>query len=455
MRLLDAATGVRVMIVDEAEQLGRGVAFGTTDVRHLLNVPSGSMSARAEEPDDFLQWLGAHGHEDIGANDFARRYDYGSYLGERLAEASARGEAALEHVRRRVTGFELSGVGHRLVLDDGSCLSADAVVLALGLLAPSDDWVPPGVTESPCVVRDPWAPGALAELPGDRDVLLVGTGLTMVDIALTVARPGRVVHAVSRHGLLPTAHLRAALPPLPAPDLRATSTLEGVRRAIKAHIGAAVAQQGDWRPAIDGLRPQIPAVWKSLSETDRGRFLREDLRAWEVRRHRMAPPADAALRQHLESGTVRLHTGHVDHARECLRGLDVTLSCGERLAVAVAVGCTGPRTDPRRTSDPFIAALLTRGVARPGPSSLGLDSADDGRLRDDLGRSHDAIWTLASLRRGNLWETTAIPEIRAQAADVALDVLDSLDRRIAAQGHTGPRLSSGRATGSALMHGGP
>jgi uncharacterized NAD(P)/FAD-binding protein YdhS len=91
----------------------------------------------------------------------------------------------------------------------------------------------------------------------------------------------------------------------------------------------------------------------------------------------------------------------------------------ERLDVAGIVNCTGPRETIATTDDPVLAGLVGSGHARLGPAGLGVDTADDGSLLSAAGIPSRVLFTLGSLRKGGLWETTAIPEIRAQASDLA------------------------------------
>ena len=64
--------------------------------------------------------------------------------------------------------------------------------------------------------KDPWAAGAL-DVDPDGEVLLLGTGLTMLDIAIALKEHGHrgVIHAVSRRGLLPQPHRVSIRPPTP------------------------------------------------------------------------------------------------------------------------------------------------------------------------------------------------------------------------------------------------
>jgi uncharacterized NAD(P)/FAD-binding protein YdhS len=176
----------------------------------------------------------------------------------------------------------------------------------------------------------------------------------------------------------------------------------------------------NWRDAIDGVRPVTAQLWAALPPRQRRRFLRERRRAWDTRRHRMAPMVGSRLRELLQRERVRLGAGTVLAARSVGAGVEVrvaasrsgrvhTLTC-ERIVV-----CTGAGIDVRRSGVSLLDALLSDGSASPDPLALGLRTTADGALLDSRGRADRRLLTLGALRRGELWETTAVDEIRAQA----------------------------------------
>jgi prepilin-type processing-associated H-X9-DG protein len=180
-----------------------------------------------------------------------------------------------------------------------------------------------------------------------------------------------------------------------------------------------VGEHGDWRPAVDSLRPITTALWRGLSTVDRAEFLAEDASGWDSLRHRMAPSVAHALTTARRSGAVTVGRGQVAWAKEHADGLQVGMADGHVLNPHWVLNCTGPATDLTRSTCPLTRALLVVGSARPGELGIGLDTDDDGRLLGADGVAVDTVWTLGSLRRGQLWESTAIPELRAQAADLA------------------------------------
>jgi uncharacterized NAD(P)/FAD-binding protein YdhS len=325
--------------------------------------------------------------------------------------------------------------GVHLALAAGCVLPADAMVLARGISAPGTAWAPAALAASDRFVADPWAPGALDRLATvEGDVLLVGTGLTMVDDALPLARPGgRTRHAGSRRGRVPAAHTTRPKPPTPAPSAplaavaggHAPADLDGLRALVRDTVAAAVRETRDWRPAFDTLRPLTAALWSCLGPDERADFLSTDAAWWDLHRHRMPPSTAAAVARMRADDSLRVGSDEVLEAEETRDGLVVVLASGRRRAVGAVVNCTGPQGDVRRVADPLIDDLLAGGTAVPGPLGLGLRT-HGGRVVDASGARDAPVWTLGAMRRGELFETTAVPEIRAQAAAVAASVAAEL-----------------------------
>jgi uncharacterized NAD(P)/FAD-binding protein YdhS len=443
------STRCDLVLIDPADLLGRGVAFGTPDPRHLLNVPASGMSALPEDPGHFVAWRAAQDPDQPSLPwVFAPRRQFAWYLQAVLADslAAAADQVTLRHERVRAVAARRSGAGVAVVTDEGRELAADAVVLATGLPVAGDSWAPRSLSSSAFFVPDPWAPGALDLIRRDRSgppaVLLVGTGLTMVDVALSLTgpaeRPDRVLHAVSRTVRLPRVH--AAGPKLPAiPDVSAWDpSLAELRTRVRRHLKDVVLSTGDWRPALDGLRFQVPALWGRMSEADRIEFLREDAGAWNVLRHRMPRSSAQALHGLRATGRLQLHCGTASGTTPLRHGgLRVSLSGGRQDDVGWVVNCTGPQSDIRLLGDPLLDDLVHHrdgaALASVATAGMGLRTVN-GRLIDAAGTTQAPLWTLGALRRGELWESTAVPEIRSQALAVATAVLDTvapLPRRLA------------------------
>ena len=399
-----------VVLIEPGEP-GGGLAYGFAQPWHLLNSRAGAMSADPADPGHFVRWANAHGLT-AGSADFLGRRDYGDYLRDVLDEAAAAHPGRLTIRRARATG--LTGAWS-VTLDNGTEVAADDVIVAVG--NPQGSQPAPVRPDQPGYLADPWRPGALEALPGSAPVLLIGTGLTAVDATLTLFAGGdrsAPVTMVSRRGQLPLAHTVEAAPPFTT-ALNDCATLRDVVHAVRASIGAA----GDWRAVVDGLRPYLDELWVALTPDEQDAFLRHLARPWECHRHRMAPSVArqiAALRGEegllIRSGGIRAITAAPQG------GLNVEFGDGDRQWYAAVVNCAGPGKLPG-SANPFVARLLDAGLARIGPHNLGLDIDGDGRLIGADGLPQPGLLLVGPLRRGAQWETTAVPEIRAQAHRLA------------------------------------
>ena len=412
--LRGAAPGTRVLLIERGDRTARGIAYGTGDARHRLNVAAGRMSVLPDEPDDLVAWAGC------APETFLPRARYGDYLCARLGEAAADSAARLERLQGEVVAVRDRGGALELRLRSGGTLACDRAVLALGWLPVAAPW--PGDER---VVTDPWAPGALGRAAQPGTTLVVGTGPTAIDVALTVtAEPGARVVAVSRHGRLPFAHLSALRTPAPPPDFgTGVLRLRTAERIVRAHLAQIELDGYDWRDGIDGMRPLLPGLWARVPEPDRRRFLAGRLRAWEIRRHRLAPEVAREVAALRADGRLEVRAASVEGLRADGRRVELQLGDGRVLRGERVVLCAGAGGAVAGTTDRLVTDLVDCGLAVPDPLGLGLRTAPGGALLDRRGLASPRLWTLGPLRRGELWESTAVPELRVQAAGVAGEVL--------------------------------
>ncbi len=399
-RLPDAA----VVAVGTGHAPGRGVAYSTTDAQHRMNVPVRRLSVDADGSGHLAEWLAAHGH-DVGPDDYLPRGTYGAYL---AAQLTATGTDVLD--ARVVSARPDGGTGWALGLADGRTLRARAVVLATG---PPSGPGPVALPDHPRVIADPWVPDLADRAAAAGEVVVLGTGLTMVDVALTATAAGATVTALSRHGYVPRSHpVHREAPTEPFPLPAGPLTAAQVRRLVVVHCRT---EPAGWPAAMDAARDRADAIWSRVPETEQAKLLRRGLSEWTVHRHRMAPPVAESFAGLLRTGRVRVERGTVRSVTATADDATVHTHDGRRRRTALVVSCTGPSSDVSRTTDPLLRHLLGTGAARVGPHRLGL--AVD-RCGQALG-PHPGLYTVGLLRRGTLVETTAVPEIRAQAAELA------------------------------------
>jgi uncharacterized NAD(P)/FAD-binding protein YdhS len=430
---------LRIWLIDNYGRHGLGQAYSTGHPAHLLNAMAGQMSALADDPDDLIRWAADEASSApgrVGAaqgavtrTTFLPRQDYGRYLRDTLADAERRASpvASLTRLSSEVRAVRPANAGPalRLTLADGQ-LAADAAVLATGN-APAR--LPFEVPPSDRIIADPWQPGALARVCG-RSVVILGTGLTMIDlaVAITAAHPDAVIHAVSRHGLLPRPHpgtQPTGRQPLWLPVMARTTgpvRLADLMRQVRAEIAASPAS---WFEVMDALRPLVPGLWRRLPADDQRMFLRHVARYWEVHRHLMPPATASRITALQATGRLVVHRGRVVAMTEHDGRLQILADTGadtRQLDADWLINGTGSTPDVTATASPLLRDLFSTGLARPDPLRLGIDATPDGRVLSTAGAPSDVLFALGPPLRGLWYETTAIPEIRDQSAALARQI---------------------------------
>jgi uncharacterized NAD(P)/FAD-binding protein YdhS len=424
-----------VLLIEPNEGLGRGLAFGTTTAEHLLNVPARNMSAFPDEPSHFFEWLQSNKDPDVSPTAFVSRQWYGEYVGSLLTEQLSQPDSAsFRYVGEAVVTVERRNEMLRLTLSDSSQHNARFVVLAVGNFPPPDP-APFRQLSNRRYAKYAWSSEALDGITDADSVLLIGSGLTAIDQVVALHDRGfqGKIYMLSRRGLLPALHkLGHTWPAEWTADLPASMRplLAEVRRQVRLAAESGV----DWRAVIDSIRPATQRVWKSLDVSERRRFLRHVRCFWEVHRHRLAPEIGQLLDELRQSGRLIVKAGRV---LECADDDDsVTVSYRARqstrtevLRVSRVVNCTGHETDARKIDSPVVRSLLDHELARVDASALGLDVNDDGAVIDTSGVPSKSLFALGSIRKGLLWESTAVPEIRVQAQSLAERLAEALMTR--------------------------
>lgn len=435
VQLLRNAKGpLRLSLINRSGRLARGLAYGTRSPSHILNVPAERMSLFPEQPSDFLDFARRQ-MPDAGPGDFLPRHLYGDYLQDRLGHAIAEAAPGVRFSSICQQALELVDQGDhlRLMLDDGQPLDSRKVVIATGNFAPATPAPLKPLESDPRYLRDPWSAGALETIPTDARVLLLGTGLTMYDMALALQDQGHqgALLALSRRALLPHAHRDNAHPPglLPLPQgllqpMPLASRLHKVRRLVRQ-----AAEDGyDWRDVIAALRAVTPALWQQMNDSQRQRFLRHLQPYWDVHRHRAAPLVAQRIAELHGSGRLRVQAGRVLTAQALDQGIELAIRPRGETQVSTArfdvvINCTGPCTDLRTVKEPLLRGLLDQGTILQDNQGLGLKTDADFRLLDAGDRAHPHLYLLSPMLRASHWEATAVPELRVHAERLAAHLL--------------------------------
>ena len=409
-----AEAGIASILIHDGADVGLGVAYSTAFEGHLLNVRSGRMSAVEGRPADFVAWLRRHRPDLADPIDFAPRKVFGDYVRDRLAAVEVAHPGRIERIVGRAAVVE----GDVVRLTDGRAMAGNVVVLATGNPAPASASGEAGGR----IIGDPWAVGALDRIAPDDSVLIVGTGLTMVDMIqslLAQGWKGRAT-ALSRRGLTPRTHADT-------PDRPADLPVQALSGPVSARLSAARATTcaSGWRGVMEAYRPITADLWAAADTTERARMVRHLRPWWDVHRHRIAPRIAHTLAGLTASRRLRIVAGRlgvVEADRDGVWAGWAPRGGGVQppLTANWLIDCTGPAHSP--ATDPLTAPLLAAGRARLDPLRLGLDLDADGRVLDADGVPDSRLFVLGPPARAAFWETIAVPDIRKRIEAVVAAV---------------------------------
>lgn len=400
------------------------------------------MSAFPDDPNHFLNWAQRQEHlsaeivpDGVRADTFVPRKLYGSYLQSLLDEAEANAPVGvrLERCRNEAVAIELQPEGAAVRLQSDRILHVQKVVLALGNFPSSHPPVQtPNFYTSRRYIGSAWSAKALSNLNPKEPLLLIGSSLTMVDLAIALQKQGHQgkIHVVSRHGLLP--HRHKATSSSPSSVKIELQPLRVLVRQVREQIRVAADWGQDWRTVIDALRPVTQELWQALSFKEQKQFLRHLRAYWDIHRHRLAPHVADGIDAMLHSGQLVVHAGRIQAYHEDSCGVNVTIRQrhaleNTTLRVSRVVNCTGPAANYRKLQHPLVVNLRSQGLLCPDELALGIKTAPNGALLNELEETSNCLYTLGPTRKGDLWESVAVPEIRTQAMNLAQEILSQLE----------------------------
>lgn len=431
------AEPLRLILIDR-DQHGPGTAYADdSSYTCLLNVPAGRMSISSAEPLDFLRYA-QQAMPHVTADDFLPRVLYGQYLEERLsmAEQAAPSHVTFERVRGTVRSLQVWRPSHTFILgfEDGHERTATEVVLALGNPPPAQLPGTDPMRESSQLVENPWCDSAAHSR--DETVLMVGTGLTMADIAASTIQTGRGparMHAISRHGLVPprqTAFRNSHAEFDAQPLLRAAAfSTRQLFRLVRQMARDTERRGGDWREAVTFVRTVAPGIWSRLPAAERNRFLRHVRPYWDIHRHRLPPSTRAAVDELRTAHRLIVHAGRIVRLEPEGNKVRVIWRPRGRTDTAVLVvdrviNCTGPNYRCQASRDPLVQDLIANGLIQPDALGLGLHTAPNHALVNLFsGRATRGLYYIGPMLRADHWEATAVHELREHAEQLAHELV--------------------------------
>lgn len=420
--LRDDDPHLRVTLIERQGQFGQGLAYSARLRHHRVNVPARGMSAFADDPEHFWRWLqrrepGKHANGFV----FVPRRLYGAYLEDVLREAGERIAGRLLVLSEEVLALNETRHGVETLLANGTSLVSRWAALAVGHeTQPSRG---KGMAVRSGSERD-------TPLDPDASLMILGSGLSMVDawVSLSEARHRGSITVVSRKGLLPTGHRDVPPISIDAADVPLGTSLTYLARWFRALVAETVAQGGDWRSVVDGLRPYNQRLWQSWPEREKRQFLRHVRPWWNIHRHRLPPDLHDELVRAVARGQVSLIAAEFVGIERAGGAVRATLrprgtNRRETMDVARVYDCGGVSVDVRASGNPLVQHLVQTGAARADDMHIGLDVAENCALVAADGTVSNRVSVVGPLTRGRFFEIEAVPDIRLQCKNLALSIL--------------------------------
>ena len=444
---------LEILLIDPREQVGAGLAHSTPHPDHRLNAADSIHLLYLDAPDHFSAWLRTSGAlerdpDAVAANGriYPRRADFGRYVHAELTRYQACNPSGttIRHITQRAARIASGPRGFSVSLANGETVDADACVLAVGQGGSHvPDWLRPYIRHPECVA-DPWNLPALQRIDPEHHVLILGTGLTTVDVVSTLVSQGHrgPIEAVSRRGMRPASHspfpptmprlqgLMQEVPEFVARHGRPDS-VAGIVRALRADIRRLDPARTSWHALFDDVRDAAHVLWPHLSTPEQLRFLRH-LKPWyDVHRFRIPPQSERIVQRAVATGQLAFHGAHVVSVRHGPRGFTVTFRdrgatfVRERSYTAL-INCTGFDGRLQSLRDPLIRGLAADGMVRSSACGLGVDVDPDSRAIGAEGSRLKGLYVIGPLTGGSLGEASSVPVITRQILQVIPELLADL-----------------------------
>lgn len=417
-----------ITVIDRNPPESLGVAYSTDKHFHLLNVPAHKMSAFPDSSEDFSNWLSSSGYS-YPVKSFVPRKIYKEYIQDLLAKELSRKGERVRYASIKDKAIDVLPSEQLLVLESGLKLPYDSLVLALGnYKATALNLADNAYKHHPAYFGSAWDKHLFDNLPENEPVLIVGTGLTMVDTVLTLVQREHRGHitALSNHGYTPMSHNLESVPyHIPNLQPQNIDTALEAFKIVNSHLKKARQQGVSWHSVIDAVRPFTQQIWLNLSIDEKKKFMEHLRHIWGVARHRIPQECSATLNGLLANGQLSIVAGRIKSIREnpgnglCAEYQERSSKKQLSLEVGAIVNCMGPESNYEKLEDAFVRNLLKRALIRPDELQLGIDCTPEGAVIGKDGLPSASVFTIGPPAKGILWEITSVPEIRAAALNLA------------------------------------
>jgi uncharacterized NAD(P)/FAD-binding protein YdhS len=443
-KIIEQTVNVQITIFNSSTEISKGVAYDCNQKSSLLNVPAGKISALPEDVNHFLDWCLKHptyknDSRELIAGAFLPRQLYGAYLNEVWEETvkiAKDNNVSLQVLNEKVNHLVVAD-NHVNLQTESSTYQFDKCVLATGNELPGK----PKNIESEFLNSDryynnPWDVD-YHKIDKSLPTLIIGNGLTMVDIVLNMRDNHyyQKIISISPNGfnILPHRNFgftyTGALANIEFP----ISLLELItlfNREMKNLKKFGVSPE----PIIDALRPNTQKIWQQFTSDEKAKFMTRVRHLWGVARHRIPFVSYDTIMKEQVNQQLNILAGKITSVQENKDGIEVKIwDKRTKREVSVMVGaiinCTGPETNITKSNNVLLNQLYAEGIINQDPLFLGISTnCKNYKTLQKNGAENQNIYAIGSLLKGELWETTAVGDLRVQAKELAQELTKDIPK---------------------------
>lgn len=434
MQLLKKNNKISITVINDNCIPPLGIAYSTSRKEHLLNVPAGKMSVFPDQPMHFSEWLKDNSlFQSNNEFSFVPRLLYGKYLKDAFSPFLTDNRLTLKN--GKAISMEKRQHGYSVKLENGDIVEADFIILAMGNYFPAAPKLKNNdLFKHRHYFNNPWDDSYLNDLDTNDPMLLIGTGLTMIDCMLSLysqGHKGKII-AVSPRGYIPMPHVLTDLHyPDFYPEIKNKTLLETFK-VVRKHLSLAEKKQIPWQSVIDRIRPHAKDIWQNFSLEDKQRFVSHVRHIWGLARHRLPVEVHKKMLALMHSGQLEILGGRLENIiikdDNFLATMNLRKQTKQKnILVSRIINCTGPQLNYKELNDPLIVSLFEQNIISSNKLKMGIRALPDGSVIDNQAKVVPGVFAVGSMLRGDLWETTAVPELRVHAEIVASRIIGSID----------------------------
>ena len=438
VHLINKATEpCEIILINERQSLNRGIAYNPYSNKHLLNVTAGKMSAYVDRPDHFLDWALQQDSieqkdRSLVANSFLPRKLYGDYLcgiWEEAKNTAVTKNITLTVINSFVIDLEVLENSVSLWLDNTLKLQLDQCVIATGNQIPRNPRIPNmDFYNSEKYFQNPWKIESVKNTAENLPILIIGNGLTMVDTVFGLLEQDFKgdIYSISPNGFNILPHRANGLKySRLVEELNDDLSLFELLKLVNKHIKIVRKNGISAEAVIDSLRPHTQKIWKSLSQKEKNIFMSRLRHLWGVARHRIPLHSHDKIQQLRIDGKLHINSGKIINFEEkegfiAVEYFDKKEGKTKLLQVSRIINCTGPETNLMNIEKNFLKNCLLKGILTQDHLKLGITAdTETFQIINSEGKPHPNLFTIGSNLKGELWESTAVNELRGQAEKLA------------------------------------